>query len=319
MVRTSAGPAVGILQSRTIFQRTLRKPVVIKGRALHTGELSEIVIEPAPENYGIRFCHDRITAGRGESQFFCAGDSTSSAKINGSRLLCIEHLMSALHGLGITNAHIRCVEGNEVPIRDGSAWDHVSGILDSGWVEQRVPASYLAILDTVRLEDRVGQRTIVAQPWKGFHIDASIHFPPPIGDHSYSIEITPESYRREIAAARTFLQRSIDDVGLSEVRENRLLGLEVSRPDRSQAILYRKSGYVSTLRFSTEAVRHKILDFIGDIYTLGLPIRGRFHLVRPGHGFTLKFCQLLSSLLAEEPPGSLPPNSRGRNRAGSRT
>lgn len=289
-------PAVEVVQSQ-VLQRTLRKPVLVTGRTLHTGELAEIVIEPAPENYGIRFCHYALHAGRGESQFFCAGDSTSSARIRGSRILCVEHMMSSLHGLGITNAHIRCAKGTEIPISDGSAKDLVAKIVDAGWVEQRLTSLCAAIRNTICQRDESGRRVIIARPWSGFRIDAFVDFPQPIGKQIYSIEVTPESFLLEIAPARTFLQQSIEIVPLSEVRDKRLLGLEVDRFGKCQALLYDNTNYVSSLRFSTEAVRHKILDFIGDIYSLGVPIRGRFQLVRPGHSFTLKFCQLLSGML----------------------
>jgi UDP-3-O-[3-hydroxymyristoyl] N-acetylglucosamine deacetylase len=296
MVLANGKSAIKIVQSQ-ILQKTLRRSVVVTGRTLHTGELAEVVIEPAPENYGIRFCHYALRADRGESQFFYAGDSTSSAKINDGRILCIEHMMSSLHGLGITNAHIRCTEGAEVPIRDGSANDIVAEIMDAGWVEQRLVSACAAVRSTIFYTDKHERRSIIARPWDGFLVDASISFPRPIGKQVYSIEITPDSYLREIASARTFLQQSTEIVTLAEVRDKRLLGLDVDRLDACQALVYDSFNYISTLRFSTEAVRHKILDFIGDIYTLGVPVRGRFTLVRPGHSFTLKFCQFLLDML----------------------
>ncbi len=310
MVAAETREAIEIVQSETL-QRTLRESVIITGRTLHTGEWAEIVIDPAPENYGIRFCHYESRAGKGESLFVCAGDSTSSAIINGGRILCIEHMMSSLHGLGITNAHIRCVKGSEVPIGDGSAENLVAKIVEAGWVEQRVPTLCFAVKGIIRQVDASEHRLIVAHPWHGFRVDALIDFPQPIGKQSYSIEVTPGTYLREIAPARTFLQQSIDVTSLSKVRDMRLLGLEVGRLDECQVILYDNANYFSALRFSTEAVRHKVLDFIGDIYTLGLPIRGRFQIIRPGHGFTLKFCHLLSSILASG--GKIPKEERSHD------
>lgn len=253
------------------------------------------MVNPAPEDYGVRFCYNNLYAGQGNAIFQYRGDNTTSVAINNSRLQCIEHLVSCLHGLGITNAHVQLVQGSEVPIADGSSQEIASQILEAGWVEQKKRALVLRIRDTIISSDETEGRLIRARPWPGLRVSATIVFPEPIAVQRYSLTVTPESYLREIAPARTFLRDGLDAVGFGKVREERLLGLG-TKP--GPVVLWNQRGFLSQPRFEQEQVRHKILDFLGDIYSLDLPVEGDFQLLRPGHGFTHKFCQRLRGFLA---------------------
>jgi UDP-3-O-acyl-N-acetylglucosamine deacetylase len=200
--------------------------------------------------------------------------------------------MSCLHALNITNAHVHFIKGSEFPIFDGSAEPILSKLLGS-LVEQRKQALGIFIRTPLHIIDAKDGRAIWARPGQGFTVHTTIDFPKPIGQLSYSCAVNDVSFCAEIASARTFLRDSIDRVPLECVRLSRLRGLAGPPVDLCQAIVYDNRTYQSQLRFPDEPVRHKLLDFIGDIYTVGYPVKGEFSLLRPGHSFSLKFAELL--------------------------
>lgn len=279
------------------WQRTVCHTVRLRGIGLHTGETAEVLVDPAPEDYGIRFGYDGLGTGQDSGLIQYCGDNTTSVAIDGTRLQCIEHLLSCLHGLGITNAHLRLVRGSEVPIADGAALEIATRILAAGgWMEQRKRSLVLRVRDTIVCSDETEGRLICARPWPGgLRVRATIVFPAPIAVQHYSLTVTPRSYLREIAPARTFLRDGLDAVGFGKVSGERLLGLSAAP---GSVALWNRRGFLSELRIEREQVRHKILDFLGDVFSLGLPVEGDFQLLRPGHSFTNHFCQRLRGLLA---------------------
>jgi UDP-3-O-[3-hydroxymyristoyl] N-acetylglucosamine deacetylase len=283
-------------QTRSIStsQRTLRQPVRFSGIGLHTGRMSEIVVEPARIDYGIRFIHHAAVE-PGPTTFTCQAKFTTTAHVAGTELLCVEHLMSGLHGLGITNARVRVLRGEEVPILDGSSLAFSTAILAAGVVAQPAQARALFVTKPVYLRDEQHQREVFAVPSDRFLVEATIVFPPPIGRQDFAIDVTQTSYLAEIAGARTFLKDSISKHSLDQVRETHLAGLGGPAAEDCRSIVYDDDCYHTRLRFADEPVRHKILDFIGDIFTSGYLVRGHFKIVRPGHAFSLRFVEFLTA------------------------
>jgi UDP-3-O-acyl N-acetylglucosamine deacetylase len=278
-------------------QRTLRHPVQFSGIGLHTGLLTDVVIRPASVDYGIRFSRGDSSVIPPKAVFSYQSNHTTSVNAGGSPVMCVEHLMSCLHVLGITNADVHFVVGEEFPIFDGSAIPILIKLLDAGIAEQRRRALGLFIRRPFFVQDDEG-RAIWACPGRGFVVHAEIDFRHPIDRQNYSCEITETTFKTEIASARTFLKDSVDAVPLDIVRSARLRGLRGPPVDSCPAIVYNNQRYLSRLRFRDEAVRHKILDFLGDIYTLGYQVQGQFSLVRPGHAFSLRFVELLRCALS---------------------
>lgn len=296
-------PGVVEIASISSPQRTICRSVRFSGLGLHTGIWSEVTIEPAPINYGIRFSSKekplkelRLKKG-GKTDFVYESNHTVSVYSDGALFICVEHLMSCLHALQITNARVRFLAGEEFPIVDGSAAPILSQLSSGGIVDQSAPASAFFIRKPLRVSDSEG-RQIWANPAPELIVHAHIDFPHPIGQQNYSCVINEATFCEEIADARTFLRDSVSQIPLELVRASRLRGLAGPPIERCQAVVYDDQTYLSRLRFKDEAVRHKILDFIGDIYTAGRPVCGEFHVFRPGHSFSLKFAKLLQQAAA---------------------
>jgi UDP-3-O-[3-hydroxymyristoyl] N-acetylglucosamine deacetylase len=290
--KKATGPQIDLSLS-PFRQKTVAGPVAFQGTALHLGGASRIDVQPAGEDYGIRFSHasDDIISPLVANYF---GDYTTSVNHRGHRILTVEHLLSAMYALGITNAHIRLYDQYELPILDGSSLPFMQGLMQVGVVSQEAPARCLKIKDTIYVHDKDSDSIIIAAPCDSFIVDAQITFAESIiGTQQIRTAVTANHYLRDIAPARTFLKESLDVVPLSAVSRDRLRGLNYDDPHLSPVILYSNERFLTSLRFDDEPVRHKVLDFIGDVSTLGMVIMGEFYLYRPGHRANLKLCDYL--------------------------
>jgi UDP-3-O-[3-hydroxymyristoyl] N-acetylglucosamine deacetylase len=276
-------------------QRTLAAPVEFSGAGLHSGRAGRFLVSPAPVDYGIRFDVEPVGGDTQPTPFACFGDFTTSAMIGGDRIRCVEHLMSSFNGLGITNAHVQCLAGDEFPILDGSARDICSAFAAAGIERQAAPVRVLRITSAFSVSDESGQGSIHCSPAEALIVEAEFDYPNVIGRQCHSLECTPAAYADQIAGARTFLKDPLDKVPLERVRRERLLGLA----DPCPLIVYNQGEILSELRYPNEPARHKILDFLGDVYTIGRPVWGRFRLVRSGHQLTLGLAEVLHACRRE--------------------
>ena len=214
-----------------------------------------------------------MSADTPKSVFDYRSNYTTSIISGDNTFLCVEHVMSCLHGMGISNAHVRFLDGDEFPILDGSAKAIAEAFSEAGLQEQSKPALGVRITRLVVDHEEKGKREIVAKPSPGFVVRAAISFPAPIGHQDFTTEINAwQKYASEIQDARTFLQNSLDAIPADDVRKNRLPGLA----DPIQIVSYNNREFLTPLRYPDEQVRHKILDFVGDIFTVGYPIAGHF-------------------------------------------
>ncbi len=248
------------------------------GVALHTGKETSVRVLPGAPDTGYRF---RMTGIEGspevEASVHNINDTllATSLGVNGASVKTVEHLLSALAGSGVDNAVIETM-GDEIPIMDGSAAPFVRGIEMVGTVEQDVPKKMLRILD--RIEAGENGCTASLEPSDTFRVKFVIDFDHEvIGHQEMKFEYSPESFRREIAYARTFgflkdVQAMIDK-GLA-------LGASL---ENAVAIGDDKVVNPGGLRSPDEFVRHKILDTIGDLSLLGIPIIGAYDGYKAGH------------------------------------
>lgn len=263
-----------------IKQRTLKNAINATGVGLHTGEKVSLMLRPAPANSGIIFRRVDLKvpveiAARTEN----VGDTRlSTTLIKGTvKISTVEHLLSALAGLGIDNAYID-VGAPEVPIMDGSAAPFVFLIQSAGIEEQNVPKSYIRIKRTVQIQQ--GDKWARFEPFNGFKISFQIDFDHPVFRHSPNyaeIDFSKTAYVKEVSRARTF--GFMRDIEL--LRENKLaLGgsLENAIVMDEYRILNEDG-----LRYEDEFVRHKVLDAIGDLYLLGHGLIGRYSGYKSGH------------------------------------
>jgi UDP-3-O-[3-hydroxymyristoyl] N-acetylglucosamine deacetylase len=195
-----------------------------------------------------------------------------------------EHLLAALMGMGIDNAIVE-LDNLELPILDGSAQPFVEMVLRAGIRQQRRRRTYMRIRQAVEL--REGDKFIAIYPAESYAVSYSINFPHPlIGAETYSAELTPEVFRREIAPARTF-------GSLQEERALRNMGLIRGVSIENCIVLDRDSVINGPLRYRDEFVRHKMLDLIGDLALLGRRILGRVVADRAGHAMHTAMVALL--------------------------
>ncbi len=276
-------------------QRTLAGSFRLSGVSLHSGQQVSMEFRPAPEDTGITFI---VEAPDGEHrlsprpQAVGATELATTISDGTERVSTIEHVLAGMRGMDVDNAAIY-VEGGEVPILDGSARLVVEGLRSAGLREQQAPRRAMRVAADFSLED--GMKRISAAPHDGFRVDYTIRFPhPAIGEQRFCFELSPEAFAKEIASARTF-------GFLKDVEYLRSHGL-ARGGSLENVVVVGDDGVINPegLRFPDEFVRHKVLDFIGDMAMLGTPLLGAFTVECSGHGHNNAF---LRRLAAE--PGAL--------------
>jgi UDP-3-O-[3-hydroxymyristoyl] N-acetylglucosamine deacetylase / 3-hydroxyacyl-[acyl-carrier-protein] dehydratase len=293
-------------------QQTLAKSASLKGTSLHTGEEVSVTLKPAPIDHGIKFKRTDLS-----------DEPTIEARIENVRLVerattlaegnvkvhTVEHLLSALHGMGVDNAVVE-MNGNELPIADGSSRAYVELIKKCGLQEQSAFAKVFEIRDTLHIETKSGSILLLV-PDEKFRISCTQVGPEGRFTQYYSTEITPEIYEKEIAQARTFVffedVKPLLDKGL--IRGG---SLETAIVIRGDSLMSKEP-----LRYPDEFVRHKILDIIGDLFLAGCRIRGHVIAVKPGHAANSELTKAISKryaqMLAMVPPQVIPRGSAVMN------
>ncbi|MBN1830569.1 MAG: UDP-3-O-acyl-N-acetylglucosamine deacetylase [Deltaproteobacteria bacterium] len=259
-------------------QRTLRDEVSCTGIGLHTGKKVKVTIKPAPSDTGIKFIRKDLTGQPViDAHSRNVTDTMLSTTIgnNGHRIATIEHLMAAFFGLGIDNARVE-LDGPEVPSMDGSSAPFVFLLKSVGIKEQKDLKRFMIIKKTFKLQD--GNRSICIHPSKELRITYTIDFDHPmLRNQRYELRFSGKDFINEISRARTF--GFLKDVRV--LRENGL----AKGGSLDNAIIIDDFRIINEdgLRYADEFVRHKILDFIGDLAILGFPIIGHFEVQKSGH------------------------------------
>ncbi len=274
-------------------QRTLKNSIRATGVGLHTGDKVYMTLRPAAVDSGIVFRRvdldepvdiPAIATNVGETQL------GTTLVANGAKVSTVEHLLSAMAGLGIDNAYVD-VSAAEVPIMDGSAGPFVFLLQSAGIEEQPAPKRFVRIKQTVRVED--GDKWAQFVPHEGFRVDFRIDFDHPIfkkQNPSASMEFSTTAFLKEVSRARTFgFIRDIEALR----RKNLTLG---GTMDNAIVLDDYRILNEDGLRYDDEFVRHKILDAIGDLYLVGRPLIGAFQGYKSGHALNN---MLLHALLAD--------------------
>lgn len=277
-----------------IKQRTLKNIIRAMGVGLHTGDKVFLTLKPAPIDTGIVFRRvDLNPVVEIKAQTENVGDTTLSTTLmkEGVRVATIEHLMSALAGLGIDNVIVE-LSAPEVPIMDGSAGPFVFLLQSAGILEQEAPKRFLRIKRKVTVSD--GDKWVSLEPFDGFKVSFTLDYDHPVLKNSIqeaTLDFSTTSYVKEVSRARTF-------GFLSEYEWLRANNLALGGNLNNVIVLddYRIINE-DGLRYEDELVKHKILDAVGDMYLLGTGLIGAFRGFKSGH--TLNN-QLLQSLLAKK-------------------
>ena len=279
------------------LQKTLGGSVTLEGTGLHTGNPAVMTLSPAPANSGIVF---EVPGADGDVLIPALVENTvdrsemnraTTLEKDGVRITTVEHILAALHGMGVTNCRIR-LEGGEPPISGcASALVYVDLINEAGVVDQGLPALTYRITRPRRWrEDRV---EISVEPAESFIVSFHIDYEDAaIGIQDATFEILPGVFQEEIAPARTFAL-------MKDVAALQDMGL-VKGGSLGNALVFDGGKLVGgqELRFPDEFVRHKILDILGDLYLLGYPVRGRVEAKFTGHSDNIA---LLRTITGREP------------------
>ncbi len=274
------------------FQQTIQTPISCDGIGLHTGKAVNLILKPAGSDWGIRFV--RVDLPR--RPVIVAKDSqvvdtrlATSLGLNGYRIHTVEHLLSALAGVGIDNASIE-IDSSEVPIMDGSAAHFTSLLQNVGFKTQENRKKFIKIKRPVTV--REGDKYIQLFPDDEFKVSYTIEFDHPLlQNQSYTLAVTDKTFIEEISRARTF--GFLKDVEALKQRGYAKGGsLENAVVIDSKGVLNEEG-----LRYKDEFVRHKILDLIGDLSLVGKPILG--HIIAYKSGHTLNFA-LIRKLLSDQ-------------------
>lgn len=275
-------------------QRTLKNTIRATGVGLHTGEKVLLTLKPAAPNTGIVFCRsdmaNKVEILAKPENVGCTMMSTTLVKDN-VRISTVEHLLSAVAGLGIDNLIVE-VSAPEVPIMDGSAAPFIFLLQSAGIIEQDAPKQFIRIKEKVIVQD--GDKWASFEPYDGFKVGFSIEFQHPLLNKMpkrAEIDFSSTSFVTEVSRARTF--GFLKDY---EVLKSKNLALGGSM-DNAVVVDDYSVLNESGLRYHDEFVKHKILDAIGDLYLLGNSLIGAFSGHKSGHALNN---QLLRALVANE-------------------
>lgn len=269
-------------------QRTLKYPFSLKGVGLHTGRPASVRICPAPVDAGITFLRtdlDDAPPIPALNRHVVSTRLSTGIGAGGAAVLTVEHLMSALYGLGIDNAAVE-VDGPEVPIMDGSAAPFVEAVIHAGIRQQDKSKRYLVVHDRVRV--REGNAWAEVLPSRKFKITCAIDFTHPlINDQKIYMEFTDAGYVREISRARTF-------GFLKDVEQLRSRGFALGG-SLDNAVVIDDYNVLNEegLRYPDEFARHKLLDSLGDIALLGAAVVGHFRSHCSGHTLNQRLVRAL--------------------------
>lgn len=275
-----------------IRQRTLRNSIKATGVGLHTGEKVLLTLSPAPVDTGIVFRRtDLNPVAEIPARADLVGETTLSTCLihNDARVSTIEHLLSAMAGLGVDNAFVD-VTAPEIPIMDGSAAPFVFLLQSAGLVEQHAPKKFIRVKREVTVTD--GDKSATFLPLEGFKISFGIDFDHPVFKHraaTTEIDFSTTSFVREISRARTF-------GFVEEIEYLRSKGLaRGGSMDNAIVIDDYKVLNNDGLRYEDEFVKHKVLDAIGDLYLLGYSLIGEYQAFKSGHALNNQALRTLIS------------------------
>jgi UDP-3-O-[3-hydroxymyristoyl] N-acetylglucosamine deacetylase len=273
-----------------IQQRTIKNTIRAVGVGLHTGAKVSMVLRPAAPNTGVVFRRLDLVE---PIDIVVAADQVGDTRLcstldNGQTTVAtVEHLMSALAGLGVDNVYVD-LDGPEVPIMDGSASSFVFLLQSAGIVQQNAAKRFVRIKKTVEVVE--GDKRVRFEPYDGFKIEFTIDFKHPVFEKSsqaISLDFAQTSYVKEVSRARTF-------GFMQEVEWLRSNGLALGG-SLDNAIVMDEFRVLNSdgLRYEDEFVKHKVLDAIGDLYIIGHPIIGAFYAHKSGHALNNRLIRTL--------------------------
>jgi len=293
------------------FQHTVKEEVSISGAGIHTGKSVTLRIKPAEPNSGIHFQRVDLPNKpliKADVDNVVDTNRSTTLESNGGRVSTVEHLMAALTGMEIDNALIE-IDGEEVPILDGSAGVFIDKLTEAGVEKQNEEKVYYQIQHNISLEDHHKKVEMVALPYDGYRINTLIDFNSKVLGTQHADLKTISDFKTEIASCRTFcffheLEALLDnnlikggDINNAIVVVDKPVGKEqverISRIFNKKDVRVSEAGILNnlTLRFPNEPARHKLLDVMGDLSLVGYPFKAHIIANRPGHSTNIRFAK----------------------------
>jgi UDP-3-O-[3-hydroxymyristoyl] N-acetylglucosamine deacetylase/3-hydroxyacyl-[acyl-carrier-protein] dehydratase len=300
-------------------QRTIAKEVSISGVGLHTGNKSNMIFKPAPENYGIKFKRADLP---GKPEVLADIDNVvdisrgTTIAVGDAEVKTVEHVLAAIMGCEIDNIIIE-LDTNEPPVADGSAKPFVELLCKAGFIEQNEPKDYLIIEQTLHYRDEKKEVDIVAVPLEDdFKVTVMVDYRnPALGSQYTALFNMEKEFATEFAPARTFcFLHEVEDLyeqGLIKggTFDNAvvIVDRELPQPDLEalmskfeikDSVVLGENGILNNnkLRYKNEPARHKLVDLIGDMALIGAPLQGHIMAARPGHKSNIEFVKMLRKL-----------------------
>jgi len=274
-------------------RRSIARAAVVEGRGLHLGRPCRLTFHPAMSGSGVRFRRTDLAGApetRAHVSVATAAERRTQLGTGDGALHTVEHVLAAVAGLGLDDLVI-AMDAAEPPIMDGSAEPFRAALVGAGIVEQGGVAQVLQLRECVRVVD--GESVYVAHPASTLELDVAIDFAHPrIGQQRGQWVVTPESFSRELAAARTFGM-------LDWVEDLRAKGLIQGASEENTIVLDATDVVGTTLRWPDEFVRHKALDVVGDLALAGMRVAARITATKPSHRGTVT---LVREMLAHALP-----------------
>ena len=293
------------------FQHTIKNEITIAGAGIHTGQSVTMHIKPSQPNSGIVFQRTDLPGKptvKADVDYVVETNRSTTLEHNGARVSTVEHLMAALFGMQVDNALVE-IDGEEVPILDGSAEPFVEAIEKAGLQQQDAPKIYYTIDHNITFSDDEKKVEMVALPYHEYRINTLIDFNSPVLGTQHASIRNMSDFQKQIASCRTFcffhelewlLANNLikgGDINNAIV----VVDKEVTQDqvERISKVFHKKDVQISNegilnnleLRFPNEPARHKLLDVIGDLALVGYPFKAHIIANRPGHASNVKFAK----------------------------
>lgn len=296
-------------------QRTIKNPVSLKGKGLHTGIESTVTFKPAPVNHWYKFKRIDLP---GEPIIDADVDNVTDTERgttlekNGAKIATTEHLLAALVGLEIDNCLIE-VNGPEIPIMNGSSMPFIEALEKAGIVEQDAPRVYFELKDNLTYEDPKGHIEMLAVPQETFRLTVMVDYNSPILGTQHATIYNVQQFKEDVAACRTFVFLHELELLLKHNLikggdfDNAIVLVDREVPKETMEhlakVFHKKSSEIEVkypgilnntkLNFYNEPARHKLLDMVGDLALVGMPIKAHILAARPGHSGNVAFAKKL--------------------------
>ena len=305
-----------------VQQRTIHRPASLSGIGLHTGNICTMTFKPAPENYGIRFRRVDLPGSPdvpADIDHVVDISRGTTIELGGARVHTVEHVMAALVGLQIDNILIE-LDNNEPPVGDGSAKPYVDLLLSAGFEKQKEPKDYLIIDRTVHYHNEEKKVDIVALPTDDYRITVMVDYNnPALGSQHTGLFDLDREFVTEFAPCRTFcflhevealhsqglikggnldnaiviVDRDLEDAEIRRITDK--LGIR-------ESVILGGNGVINNrpLHFPNEPARHKLLDVMGDLALIGVPLKAQILAARPGHASNIEFARMIRKLYEQK-------------------